>query len=104
MGKYLNKFQERKIDEFVKSQDKDLDEMQQHIYDMVTMYGLNNSEVAALLTSIMIQVLSGDNNKKYLDKLNLTPDTLGLKATLLIQEILTDEYVKEFSKKESKPK
>lgn len=104
MPKELNRFQERKIDEFVKSQDKDLDEMQQHIYDMVTMYGLTNSEVAALLTSIMIQVLSGDNNKKYLDKLNLTPDTLGLKATLLIQEILTDEYAKEFSNKESKPK
>lgn len=104
MAKELNRFQKRKIDEFVKDQKKDLDEMQQHIYDMVTLYGLTNAEVAALLTSIMIQVLKGDNNKKYLEQMNLTPDTLGLKSTLLIQEILTDQYAKEISKKESKPK
>ncbi|WP_143074479.1 hypothetical protein [Pisciglobus halotolerans] len=74
--------------------------MQQHIYDMITLYGLTNAETAALLTSVMIQVLKGDNNKEYLERLNLTPDTLGLKATLLIQEILAGEYAKEFAKKE----
>lgn len=99
--KELNRFQERKIKEFISGQEKDLDEMQQHIYDMVTLHALTNAEVAALLTSVMIQVLKGENNREYLDKLDIKPDALGLKATLLIQEILAKEYAQSFSKKDS---
>ena len=53
MNKELNSIQEKKMKEYLNVQEKDLDKMQQQIYDMITLSMLTNEETAALLLSTL---------------------------------------------------
>lgn len=93
----LNRFQDKRIKEFIANQgkEKDIDAIQQHIIDTVLLNGLNNQEIAAVLFSTMRNILSLENNKKFLCGMNIKdPSQLGVEATLQIQKLLTKEYAK----------
>ncbi|MDT1957584.1 hypothetical protein MX629_04000 [Carnobacterium divergens] len=93
MSKKLNRFQKRSINEFINDQEKDLDEMQQHIYDMIILYRLTNEEVGSLLTSVMLRVMSNDKNKPKLEEMGITKFNLSVDVVSEIQKILTKSYV-----------
>lgn len=69
MNKELNSIQEKKMKEYLNVQEKDLDKMQQQIYDMITLSMLTNEETAALLLSTFMEVVKGKNNQRRFKEL-----------------------------------
>lgn len=94
MGKSINRFQEKAIlDELEKQKEnKDLNDMQQHIYDMCTVYGLSNFEIASLLFSSFRQIMFCEHNKAQLLDMNIDIEKAGVDMILEIQKILVKEY------------
>lgn len=88
-----NKVAEKKISDYLNQNKQSLDEINQHIYDIITINRLTNSEVAALFTGLMRQVLSSDHNTKLLDNLGIQVGQLNPELTTKIQQILTEEWL-----------
>lgn len=91
-----NRLQKKNISKFISKQEKNLDEIQQHFYDVITLKGLTNGEVAALLFSVQKRVLCGEQNKQMLDSMNINNpvNQLGIDLTLEMQKLLASEYAK----------
>ena len=89
----INKVAEKKISDYLNQNKQSLDEINQHIYDVITINRLTNSEVAALFTGLMRQVLSSEHNVKLLDNLGIQVGQLNPELTTKIQQILTEEWL-----------
>lgn len=75
-------------------EEKDLDQMQELILSMFSIYGLTTDEVAALLFSTMKAVLNEKQNKDMLaDKFSIDITTLGAEGILQVQRALLSAYV-----------
>ncbi|HEL2723722.1 TPA: hypothetical protein ACIRLU_000261 [Streptococcus suis] len=88
-----NKVAEKKISDYLKQNKQSLDEINQHIYDVIAINRLTNSEVAALFTGLMRQVLSSEHNTKLLSNLGIQIGQLNPELTTKIQQILTEEWL-----------
>lgn len=80
---------------------KDLDKIQELLMSVFQMYGLKTDEVAALLFSIMKNVLNQDHNKEFLkEKFSIDVTNLGeneLDGIFMLQKtMLLAFYEKEF--------
>ena len=73
--------------------EKHIDELHQHILDGALIYKLTNQEIAALLTSVMRNILIQDHNKGRLIEMGITEAHLTPEAVTLIQRIWTEEYI-----------
>ncbi|HFI0297024.1 TPA: hypothetical protein ACGO39_000061 [Streptococcus suis] len=89
----MNAIAEKKISDYLNQNKKSLDEINQHIYDVIAINRLTNSEVAALFTGLMRQVLSSEHNAKLLDSLGIQVGQLNPVLTTKIQQILTEEWL-----------
>ncbi|HEM5073819.1 TPA: hypothetical protein U1266_000910 [Streptococcus suis] len=89
----VNKVAEKKISDYLNQNRQSLDEINQHIYDVIAINRLTNSEVAALFTGLMRQVLSSDHNAKLLDNLGIQVGQLNPELTTKIQQILAEEWL-----------
>ncbi|HEM5175171.1 TPA: hypothetical protein U1319_000509 [Streptococcus suis] len=89
----MNKVAEKKISDYLNQNKQSLDEINQHIYDVITINRLNTSEVAALFTGLMRQILSQGSNAKTLDILGIQVGQLNPELTTKIQQILTEEWL-----------
>ncbi|MBC2106136.1 hypothetical protein [Listeria booriae] len=92
----LNRFQEKKVTEELKvlRKDKDLDKLQQQMYDMCTVYGLSNAEVSSLLFSVMNRILHCEHNKESLLEMDIDITKAGVDTILEIQKMLVYQYAK----------
>lgn len=89
----VNKVADKKISDYLNQNKLSLDDINQHIYDVITINRLTNSEVAALFTGLMRQVLSSEHNVKLLDNLGIQVGQLNPELTTKIQQILTEEWL-----------
>lgn len=89
----VNKVAEKKISDYLNQNKQSLDEINQHFYDVIAINRLTNSEVAALFTGLMRQVLSSEHNVKLLDNLGIQVGQLNPELTTKIQQILTEEWL-----------
>lgn len=89
----INKVAEKKISDYLNQNKQSLDDINQHIYDVIKINRLTNSEVAALFTGLMRQVLSSEHNVKLLDNLGIQVGQLNPELTTKIQQILTEEWL-----------
>ncbi|HEM6261026.1 TPA: hypothetical protein U2D50_000277 [Streptococcus suis] len=89
----MNTIAEKKISDYLNQNKQSLDEINQHIYDAITINRLTNSEVAALFTGLMRQILSQEHNVKLLDSLGIQVGQLNPELTTKIQQILTEEWL-----------
>lgn len=73
---------------------KDIDEIQDMIMQLLTMYGVTTDETAALMFSVMHNTLKLPHNKKHIkDIYNLDNAELSIDDTLLIQQMLLEMYL-----------
>lgn len=77
---------------------KKMDELHQHLLDGALLFKLSNEEVAALLTSIMRNILTMEDNRKRLEKMNIKVEDLSTDNVLTIQKLLTEGYLEEYNK------
>ena len=89
----VNKVADKKISDYLNQNKQSLDDINQHIYDVITINRLTNSEVAALFTGLMRQALSSEHNVKLLDNLGIQVGQLNPELTTKIQQILTEEWL-----------
>lgn len=89
----VNKIAEKKISDYLNKNKLSLDEINQHIYDIIVINRLTNAEVGALFTGLMRQVLSSEHNVKLLDNLGIQVGQLNPELTTKIQQILTEEWL-----------
>lgn len=89
----VNKVAEKKISDYLNQNKQSLDDINQHFYDVIKINRLTNSEVAALFTSLMRQVLSSEHNVKLLNILGIQVGQLNPELTTKIQQILTEEWL-----------
>ena len=73
---------------------KHINELHQHILDGVIIYKLTNQEIAALLTSVMRNILVQEHNKSRLIDMGIAEEHLTPETVTLIQRIWTEEYIK----------
>ncbi len=67
-----------------------LDEIQNHMYEMITLNVLTNEEVAALLSSLFMQLLDKPHNKKQLQSIGV--DSIDLDKALELMRVWTISY------------
>lgn len=84
---------EKKISEFLQKNQKSIDEIQQHVWDIITINRLTNSEVAALLTSFMRTTLLQPHNQELLKKIGLSKENLTPRVVVETQNILTIQWL-----------
>ncbi|HEM3850429.1 TPA: hypothetical protein U1U82_000544 [Streptococcus suis] len=89
----MNAIAKKQIDDYLNQNRQSLDEINQHIYDVIAINRLTNSEVAALFTGLMRQVLSSEHNTKLLSNLGIQNGQLNPELTTKIQQILTEEWL-----------
>nr|DAK67816.1 MAG TPA: hypothetical protein [Caudoviricetes sp.] len=84
----------KNVSEELKKNQRSLDEIQQAVWDIIILNQLNNSQIAALFTSLMREALLQPHNKNLLEKLDITDDKLNPEVTVTIQKILTEEWMR----------
>ncbi|HEL9642781.1 hypothetical protein [Streptococcus suis] len=89
----MNTIAEKKISDHLNQNKLSLDEINQHIYDVLVINRLTNSEVAALFTGLMRQILSEEHNSKRLSNVGIEVGQLNPEMTTKIQQILTEEWL-----------
>ncbi|HEM4557685.1 TPA: hypothetical protein U1Z93_001626 [Streptococcus suis] len=89
----MNGIAEKQISDYLNQNRQSLDEINQHIHDVIAINRLTNSEVAALFTGLMRQVLLSEHNTKLLSNLGIQIGQLNLELVTKIQQILTEEWL-----------
>ena len=74
--------------------EKHIDEIHQHILDGALIYKLTNQEIAALLTSVMRNILVQEHNAAQLNDMGIDVNKLNPETITLFQKIWTEEYMK----------
>ena len=91
----MNKKMDKDIFKFLEQHKQSLDEIQQHIYDIIIINRMKNNEVAAMFTSLMRQIMTTEHNANLLDGLGLDVGKLNPEVLAKIQQILTEEWLAE---------
>ena len=86
---------DKDIFKFLEQHKQSLDEIQQHIYDIIIINRMKNNEVAAMFTSLMRQIMTTEHNANLLDGLGLDVGKLNPEVLAKIQQILTEEWLAE---------
>ena len=73
---------------------KHINELHQHILDGAIIYKLTNQEIAAVLTSVMRNILTQEHNKGRLIEMGIAEEHLTPETVTLIQRIWAEEYIK----------
>ena len=71
-----------------------IEELHQLILDGALIYKLTNQEIAALLTSVMRNILRQEHNAAQLNDMGIDVNKLSPEVVTLFQKILTEEYIK----------
>lgn len=95
MPKNVNYYQKKKIDEQLKKNraNVDIDAVELKIREMLILNGFNTSEIAAVLFTVMRNVLLYERNREFLDKVGINPRQLNTEVVVEIQKLLIKEYL-----------
>ncbi|SFN51089.1 hypothetical protein [Proteiniclasticum ruminis] len=95
MPKNVNYYQNKKINEQLKKNraNVDIDAIELKIREMLILNGFNTSEIAAVLFTVMRNVLLYERNREFLDKVGINPRQLNTEVVVEIQKLLIKEYL-----------
>ena len=95
MPKKVNYYQNKKIDEQLKKNraNVDIDAIELKIREMLILNGFSTSEIAAVLFTVMRNVLLYERNREFLDKVGINPRQLNTEVVVEIQKLLIKEYL-----------
>ena len=95
MPKNVNYYQNKKINEQLKKNraNVDIDAIELKIREMLILSGFNTSEIAAVLFTVMRNVLLYERNREFLDKVGINPRQLNTEVVVEIQKLLIKEYL-----------
>lgn len=95
MPKNVNYYQNKKINEQLKKNraNVDIDAVELKIREMLILNGFNTSEIAAVLFTVMRNVLLYERNRKFLEKVEINPKQLNTEVVVEIQKLLIKEYL-----------
>jgi len=91
----MKAYQRKKLEVELQKQKKNrksMDELYKELMLMITTNFLDNSEIAAMLTSAMYATLNTPDNKAALKTLGVDVDKAGVDETLSIQRLWAIEY------------
>ncbi len=83
------------IQKVLRQNKKSLDEIQQHVYDVIILNQLTNSEVAALFTALLKEILTTPHNLDLLERIGIDSGKLNPETVTKIQQVLTEEWLVE---------
>lgn len=95
MPKKVNYYQNKKIDEQLKMNraNADIDAIELKIRELLILNGFSTSEIAAVLFTVMRNVLLYDRNREFLEKVGIDPKQLNTEVVVEIQKLLIKEYL-----------
>lgn len=95
MPKNVNYYQNKKINEQLKKNraNVDIDAVELKIREMLILNGFNTSEIAAVLFTVMRNVLLYERNREFLEKVGINPKQLNTEVVVEIQKLLIKEYL-----------
>ena len=95
MPKKVNYYQNKRINEQLKKnrENADIDTIELKIREMLILNGFNTSEIAAVLFTVMRNVLLYERNREFLDKVGINPKQLNTDVVVEIQKLLIKEYL-----------
>lgn len=104
MSKNLNYFQNKKINEQLKANRKkaDIDKTEQNIREMLVLNGYTTAEIAALLFTIMRNILTYESNAQLLSDIGIKD--MSVDTVTDIQKMLIKEYLNGLNDTKSKAK
>lgn len=95
MPKNVNYYQNKKINEQLKKNRKniDIDTAELKIREMLVLNGFNMSEIAAILFTVMRNVLLYEKNRDVMKEIGMEPTQLNTEVVTEIQKLLIKEYM-----------
>ena len=95
MPKKVNYYQNKRINEQLKKnrENADIDTIELKIREMLILNGFNTSEIAAVLFTVMRNVLLYERNRKFLEGITIDPNQLNTEVVTEIQKLLIKEYL-----------
>jgi len=95
MPKKVNYYQNKRINEQLKKnrENADIDTIELKIREMLILNGFNTSEIAAVLFTVMRNVLLYERNREFLEKVGINPKQLNTEVVVEIQKLLIKEYL-----------
>lgn len=90
----MNSVQEKHIKEYLDKNKMSLDEIQQAFLDSFTMNQVSNEQAAALMVSIMRNMMQMPHNAEQLNELGIDPHKLSVDAVTQMIAIWCKEYAK----------
>ena len=95
MPKKVNYYQNKKIDEQLKKNraSVDIDAIELKIRELLILNGFSTSEIAAVLFTVMRNVLLYERNRKFLEGITIDPNQLNTEVVTEIQKLLIKEYL-----------
>lgn len=95
MPKNVNYYQNKKINEQLKKNraNVDIDAVELKIREMLILNAFNTSEIAAVLFTVMRNVLLYERNREFLEKVGINPKQLNTEVVVEIQKLLIKEYL-----------
>ena len=95
MPKSVNYYQNKKINEQLKKNraNVDIDAVELKIREMLILNGFNTSEIAAVLFTVMRNILLYERNREFLEKVGINPKQLNTEVVVEIQKLLIKEYL-----------
>lgn len=90
----MNSIQSKKIKKYLKENRQSTDEMQQVMLDMFTMNQVTNMEAAALMVSVMRNLMNFPHNAEQLKALGIDASKLGVDGTAELIVMWAREYAK----------
>ncbi|WP_025024377.1 hypothetical protein [Companilactobacillus nodensis] len=90
----MNNIQEKHIKEYLDKNKMSLDEIQQAFLDSFTMNQVSNEEAAALMVSIMRNMMQMSHNADQLNELGIDPHKLSIDDVTQMMSIWCKEYAK----------
>ena len=96
MPKKVNYYQNKKIDDQLKMNraNVDIDAIELKIRELLILNGFSTSEIAAVLFTVMRNVLLYERNRKFLEGITIDPNQLNTEVVTEIQKLLIKEYLK----------
>ncbi|KRK79463.1 hypothetical protein FD03_GL000593 [Companilactobacillus nodensis DSM 19682 = JCM 14932 = NBRC 107160] len=91
---HMNNIQEKHIKEYLDKNKMSLDEIQQAFLDSFTMNQVSNEEAAALMVSIMRNMMQMSHNADQLNELGIDPHKLSIDDVTQMMSIWCKEYAK----------
>lgn len=93
MDKNLNYFQSKKINEQLKANRKkaDIDKIEQNVREMLVLNGFTTAEIAALLFTVMRNILIYESNAQLLSDIGIKD--MSVDTVTDIQKMLIKEYL-----------